>query len=153
MQAENTYKVFEWMWSSGQLSVEDIDELPSLGIKHVINLAVPTSNNALMGEAELISNLGINYIHIPIIWDQPDIEKLQTFIHILTAIHGQKTWVHCAKNMRVSAFIYLYRLLYLKEPDATATFPMSEIWEPNEIWSTFIEDAKAAFHNGSLTST
>src|SRR3954466_9981672 len=103
MKAENTYQVFDWLWSSGQLSVEDISELPALGIKHVINLAVPTSNNALAGEAELISNLGINYFQIPVIWDSPDMEKLKVFIQLLSSLNGQKIWVHCAKNMRVSA--------------------------------------------------
>ena len=150
MKAENIYQVFDWLWSSGQLSVEDISELPKLGIKHVINLAVPTSNNALAGEAELISNLGINYFQIPVIWDSPDVAKLKTFIQLLSSLNGQKTWVHCAKNMRVSAFIYLYRLFYVGESDAAASFPMNEIWEPNEVWSEFIRTAKNAFDDGTL---
>ena len=49
-----------------------------------------------------------------------------------------------AKNMRVSTFIYLYRRLVLGENDATARFPMSEVWEPNEVWGRFI---RAAFES------
>ena len=150
MKAENTHQVFDWLWSSGQLSVEDISELPELGIKHVINLAVPTSTNALAGEAELISNVGINYFQIPVIWDSPGVEKLKMFIQLLSSLNGQKTWVHCAKNMRVSAFIYLYRSLYLGEDDATASFPMVNIWEPNDVWAEFIRTAKNAFDDGTL---
>ena len=31
MDAENTHQVFEWLWSSGQLSERDIAALPALG--------------------------------------------------------------------------------------------------------------------------
>ena len=43
MDAENTHPVFDWLWSSGQLSERDINQLPALGIEAVINLALPTS--------------------------------------------------------------------------------------------------------------
>jgi hypothetical protein len=47
MDAENTYQVFDWLWTSGQLSARDIEQLPALGIEAVVNLALPTSTNAL----------------------------------------------------------------------------------------------------------
>lgn len=150
MQAENTYAVFDWLWSSGQLSEHDIQQLPALGIQHVINLAPPTASNALRGEAELISGLGINYLQLPVTWDHPEQEKLQTFIHLLASLQGQKTWVHCAKNMRVSAFIYLFRKLYLAEAEEIAAQPMQSIWQPNEVWAQFIVDAKTAARDGAL---
>jgi hypothetical protein len=28
MDAENTYQVFDWLWTSGQLSARDIEQLP-----------------------------------------------------------------------------------------------------------------------------
>jgi len=149
MQAENTYQIFDWLWSSGQLSEQDIQQLPTLGIQHIINLAPPTSSNALQGEAEFISSLGINYFQIPVTWDNPELEKLKTFIRLLSILQGQKTWVHCAKNMRASAFIYLFRKLYLSETEAVAAIPMQDIWQPNEIWTTFIERAKIDAGNES----
>src|SRR5690242_12307824 len=69
MDAENTHQVFDWLWSSGQLSERDILALPALGIEAVINLALPTSSNALPGEAELITRQGIAYVQIPVIWE------------------------------------------------------------------------------------
>ncbi|MGC8596075.1 MAG: hypothetical protein ACP5MI_10800, partial [Candidatus Kryptoniota bacterium] len=62
MDPENTHQVFDWLWTSGQLSGKDIAYLPALGIEAVINLALPTSSNALPGEAELITRQGIAYI-------------------------------------------------------------------------------------------
>ncbi len=132
MDAENTHQVFDWLWTSGQLSEHDIAGLPALGIETVINLALPTSSNALPGEAELITVTGINYIHIPVVWEAPQLEDLSTFFAILDALNGKKVWVHCAKNMRVSSFIYLYRKLRMDQPEEQAIFPMNAVWIPNE---------------------
>jgi protein tyrosine phosphatase (PTP) superfamily phosphohydrolase (DUF442 family) len=147
MDAENTHQVFEWLWSSGQLSERDIAELPALGIEAVINLALPTSSNALAGEAELITRQGISYLQIPVLWEKPEQHQLQQFFGALSAFRDRKVWVHCAKNMRVSAFIYLYRRLRLGEAEETASHPMREVWAPNETWQAFIDDALKA-HSG-----
>ncbi len=139
MDAENTYQVFDWLWSSGQLSERDIASLPSLGFEVVVNLALPTSSNALPGEAELITRQGMAYVQIPVAWESPEPEQFQQFVGVLNAFRGRKVWVHCAKNMRVSAFIYLYRKLVLGEEEKEASFPMQVVWTPNEIWRGFIE--------------
>jgi len=139
MDAENTHQVFESLWTSGQLSERDIRSLPSLGIDVVINLALPTSSNAVPGEAELVTGQGIAYAHIPVVWDKPRPEQFAQFVGVLKAYAGRKSWVHCARNMRVSAFIYLYRRLVPAEGEAQASFPMREVWSPNETWQRFID--------------
>ena len=141
--AENSYQVFDWLWTSGQLSERDIAALPSIGIEVVINLALPSASNALTGEAELVTRLGISYIHIPVEWERPKAEQFWQFVGILNAFAGRKVWVHCARNMRVSVFIYLYRKLVLGDAEKTASFPMSEIWHPNDTWQTFINSVTA----------
>ena len=139
--AENVHQIFDWLWTSGQLSEDDITCLPSLGIEAVINLAPPTSASALPGEAELITLGGITYIQIPVAWDRPELRQLSQFFEVLKALEGHKIWVHCAKNMRVSAFIYLYRRLRLGDTEDDAAFPMREVWVPNETWQAFIRSA------------
>lgn len=143
MDAENTHQVFDWLWTSGQLSPNDIASLPKLGIDVVVNLALPISSNALAGEAELITRQGIAYVQIPVEWEQPKPEQFRQFVGALGAFSGRKVWVHCAKNMRVSAFIYLYRKLILDEDEAHAAFPMREVWTPNATWQAFIDSVEA----------
>jgi protein tyrosine phosphatase (PTP) superfamily phosphohydrolase (DUF442 family) len=138
MDAENTFQVFDWLWTSGQLSQKDIGKLPALGIDAVINLAPPTSSNALAGEAELVTRQGLAYVQIPVDWETPDSAQFGQFVHVMKAFEGRKVWVHCAKNMRVSAFVYLYRRTVLGEAEDAASFPMREIWQPNETWQTLI---------------
>ena len=140
MDAENTYQVFDWLWSSGQLSESDIQKLPALGIGVVVNLAPPTSSNALKGEAELVAGQGLGYIQLPVDWEKPDPAQFAQFEGVMSAFPGRKVWVHCAKNMRVSAFIYLYRKLVLGEGEEEALYPMREIWSPNDAWRGFIAE-------------
>jgi protein tyrosine phosphatase (PTP) superfamily phosphohydrolase (DUF442 family) len=143
MDAENTHQVFDWLWSSGQLSEQDIASLAGLGIDVVVNLALPTSSNALAGEAELVTRQGIAYIHIPVEWEQPKPEQFRQFVGVLNTFRDRNVWVHCAKNMRVSAFIYLYRTLVLGEDENQASFPMRNIWTPNPVWQRFIETVQS----------
>jgi protein tyrosine phosphatase (PTP) superfamily phosphohydrolase (DUF442 family) len=145
MDAKNTYQVFDWLWTSGQLSEKDIRSLPVQGFDTVINLAMPDSPSALKGEAELITGLHLNFIHIPVEWELPELNQFITFALIIQALKGHKVWLHCAMNMRASAFVYLYRKYILEEEEELAQHPMTEIWTPNEVWKDFIADVSAYY--------
>ena len=142
--AENTFAAFEGLWCSGQLSVADIARLPALGVATVINLALPTSSNALSGEAELVTALGMNYVHIPVLWDAPKPVQFEQFAGVMAALGQQPVWLHCAKNMRASVFVYLYRRLIRGETEEQASWPMSQIWTPNPVWQQWISAVRAA---------
>jgi protein tyrosine phosphatase (PTP) superfamily phosphohydrolase (DUF442 family) len=144
MDALNTYQVFDWLWTSGQLSEKDIAELPGLGIQTVINLATPDSPNALAGEADRVARLRINYFQIPVEWPLPEVDQFNQFVDLLQICRGQKIWLHCIKNMRVSVFIYLYRSLVLHESEADSIWLLKKIWTPDPTWQEFIDDVKAS---------
>ncbi|MBT9568112.1 MAG: protein tyrosine phosphatase family protein [Thiobacillus sp.] len=139
MDAENTHRVFDWLWSSGQLSETDIARLPGLGFDAVINLALPSSSNALAGEADYVTREGLDYVQIPVEWEHPELDQLIRFFGVLKAYEGRKTWVHCARNMRVSAFVFLYRRLCLAESPVDAMHPLKAVWRPNPVWQQFID--------------
>ena len=63
---------------------------------------------------------------------------------------GQKIFVHCVLNMRVSVFVYLYRLLILKEDPDTAYQDLRKIWEPDQVWSDFIRKALSHINQAEL---
>jgi protein tyrosine phosphatase (PTP) superfamily phosphohydrolase (DUF442 family) len=144
MDAPNVHQVFDWLWSSGQPSRNDILELPELGVEVVVNLAPPTASNALPGEAELVTGLGMDYVQIPVDWARPEAEQYRRFVRVLQAYSGCRIWLHCAKNMRVSAFVYLYRKLVRGETEQDASFPMRAVWQPDVVWRSFIADVLAS---------
>lgn len=144
MDAGNIVQISEELWTSGQLSAEDIECLPAQGFQAVVNLALPTSSNALPGEAERVTALGMSYVQIPVLWEQPTWAQLKQFCAILQALTGCKVWVHCAMNMRASAFVYLYRRLCLGEAECDALPALQQVWAPNPIWHEFIDSALRA---------
>ena len=139
--ASNTRPVSDRLWTSGQLSRADILRLPGIGIEAVVNLALPTASNALPGEAEAVTGQGMAFVQIPVPWEQPEPRHLQQFFGVMDAFAGRRVWVHCAKNFRVSAFIYLYRRLRLGEAHEQALEPMRTVWQPNPIWQAFIDQS------------
>ena len=104
----------------------------------MVNLALPTSTNALPDEKQVVENLGMQYVHIPVVWENPTLEDLEQFFSVMKANADQKIFVHCAANMRVSAFMYLYRRIHDRMSDEEAKKYLSQIWQPNEIWQKFI---------------
>jgi hypothetical protein len=73
----------------------------------------------------------------------PDAADLARFFAAMDATQDKKRFVHCIANMRVSAFVMLYRVLRQGVPLDEAWATMARIWEPNPIWHTFIREALA----------
>jgi protein tyrosine phosphatase (PTP) superfamily phosphohydrolase (DUF442 family) len=111
----------------------------------VINLALAESTNALPNEAEIAANLGLEYIHIPVIWEAPTLENFEEFTRVMNTRKDRKIFVHCAANMRVSAFMYLYRQLEDGIDAETARVDLAKIWVPNQIWQNFIDRSISRF--------
>lgn len=103
----------------------------------VINLAMH-NNGALKEEDKIVTQLGMRYIHIPVVWKEPKLEDLDLFIALLKTLQKQKkkVFIHCIKNHRVSVFMYLYHKKIKKSKDFKPSYP--EDFKPNKIWKTFI---------------
>jgi protein tyrosine phosphatase (PTP) superfamily phosphohydrolase (DUF442 family) len=104
----------------------------------VINLALSTSPGAIADEGERIESLGMGYVHLPVIWEKPEHQVFITFSSLLNTHQGIKVFAHCVLNMRVSAFVYLHRILRMGHSEVEARQTMLEIWEPEGVWKEFI---------------
>ena len=135
--------ISESLGSAGQPDKDQFLWLKDSGYQVVINLALKDSPQALPDEEKIVTDLGMTYIHIPVIWENPTRKDLQQFIETMMRFQGQKIFVHCVLNMRVSVFICLYRIIILKEPQETAIQDMLKIWQPDETWQKFINDNKS----------
>lgn len=143
----NFRRLDEWVATGGQPTAEQFRELAALGTRAVINLALPTSTYALPDEPELVNSLGMAYVPIPVVFEAPRAEDFDRFCVELANRRGQKVFVHCALNYRVSAFVGLYRVRHGGDP-AGAWAEMRTIWEPDQVWSRFLETQFRRF-NGS----
>lgn len=131
--------------TAGQPTGEQFAAIQAAGYQVVVNLALPTSTNALPDEAERVTALGMTYVHIPVIWEAPTLQDLDEFFAVMERYGAERVFVHCALNMRVSAFMFLYRVIRLGVLPEEARQVMLQIWEPDDVWSRFISQALAQY--------
>lgn len=139
-QIKNYLEVKPGIYTGGQPTAEQINLLGDQGFNILINLATSTSPDALQNEQEIAQNAGMAYVHIPVEWQNPTKKDLIKFFLMFEQHKGFKTFVHCVLNMRVSVFIYLYRVIIENEDPDICLWSIREIWEPNEVWQKFIDE-------------
>lgn len=135
----NYRAVDESLGTSGQPSVAQLGAIAEAGFTTVINLALHDDPRySLPDEPGSVQSLGMAYVHIPVQFSAPTQANLVEFFSAMEAHQGEKVWVHCAANMRVSAFLGLYRVLRQGWQPERAFALMNDLWQPNEVWSTYI---------------
>ncbi len=138
-QIKNFIEISENIGTAGQPTEAQFSTIKEAGYEVVINLAMPTSTNAIANERQLVNSQEMIYVHIPVKWEAPTGKNLDDFFGIMKANESKKVFVHCALNMRVSAFIYLFRVIWQGVTPADAKEQLHQIWEPDGVWRDFIE--------------
>lgn len=143
-QARNFHAISETLFTSGQIYPSQIPALQEEGIDFIVNLSVadPKRNAE---EPFAVMSAGINYINIPVLWQQPTREELELFFDVMDVRGERVTLVHCFANYRASAFTYLYRVLRAGVPEAEAREDLLAVWddelfEKNPAWRIFIDE-------------
>lgn len=136
----NYHQLTPLIATSGQPTIAQFQQIAEAGYQVVLNLALTTSSNAIANEDSVVLAQGMQYVHLPVSWEQPSVQDFLLFAQLLAALPEQKLWIHCAKNMRVSCFIYLYQKHLLKQPELQARYPMSALWQPEGAWAQLIAD-------------
>jgi protein tyrosine phosphatase (PTP) superfamily phosphohydrolase (DUF442 family) len=126
--------------TAGQPTREQFQSISEAGFEAIINLALPTSDNAIPDEENIVTSLGMAYYPIPVDFQAPQDQDLEMFCQLMQAYADRKLFVHCAANMRVSAFVFLYRVVCQGVGVAEAEVDLHAIWQPDEVWSRFIEE-------------
>ena len=124
--------------TSGQPTKAQFENIKAAGYETIINLLPHDHENSLPGQQALMDALGVTYIYIPVHFKNPRETDLETFCDAMEAAKGKKVWVHCAANMRVSAFIYRYRVEKLGYEESAARRDMEKLWTPFGTWKTFV---------------
>lgn len=126
------------LFTSGQPTMNQFASIYDTGAKVVINLAPSSAENALTDEAIIVESFGMKYIHLPVDFKAPSEGDYASFVELMSQYRDEIVWIHCAANMRVSAFLYRYRRHQLGLSDEIAVLDLERIWEPFGIWKKFI---------------
>lgn len=142
----NFVSINEQISTGGQPTQEQFEAAREEGYTAVINLApVDAENNALEDEEGLLASLGLDYVHIPMVWDDPKPEQFNAFCSAMEKVGNQKVLVHCAANYRVSAVISSYAIKHLGWSVKQADSLVNKIWTSvpeypmNDTWQNYID--------------
>jgi len=124
--------------SSGQPDPDQLESLHDAGFERVVFLAFSDHDTSIPKEDRIVKSLGMDYVHIPVIWDAPSRSDFYAFAGAMQRESDKKTVVHCQVNFRASAFSFLYRVLYEGVPMDQAKEDMNSVWVPNDTWRSLI---------------
>jgi uncharacterized protein (TIGR01244 family) len=144
-QIYNFIPISDRVATAGQPSEAQFADIRAAGYEVVVNLAPPSSTNAIAHEQDLVEAQGMQYVYIPVAWEEPTLDDVDRFFNTLEKNLDKPVFVHCALNMRVSAFVYLYRRIRQHEDHEEAIADLNKIWTPNATWQTFINTVIAHY--------
>ena len=138
----NYLKLSETLSSSGMPTAEQLREVADAGVNFVVNLATSKSEGWNPEEGSTFKQLGVDYLSIPVDWENPTRKNLDDFMEAMDAHKNDKVLVHCQANYRATGFIALYRMLRLRWKQEDAFVDVRKIWNPQDypIWNAFIEE-------------
>jgi protein tyrosine phosphatase (PTP) superfamily phosphohydrolase (DUF442 family) len=123
--------------TAGQPDTEQLTTVADRGFDLVINLAPPTSREAIANEGQLVTETGASYLNIPVDWQNPAYADFELFSGVLNQSGDRRVLVHCMLNYRASLFTFLYRVVHEQVPAVVAFEAVAQVWEPQDQWVAF----------------
>jgi protein tyrosine phosphatase (PTP) superfamily phosphohydrolase (DUF442 family) len=136
----NFRNISDLLACAGQPREGQLATIAGEGYKVVVNLGLADGRYALKDEASSVTALGMQYHHVPVIFDEPKMDELASFIELVSTHANEKTFVHCAANYRASVFTGLYLFASNQMDEDQVQDFVDEIWRPDAVWQDFLED-------------
>lgn len=138
----NYLRLTDTLLTSGMPTAEQVAEVARAGVKLVINLAPFDPEQDLHDEPALVTSSGMEYLNIPVDWENPRRSDLDQFMQAMDANRDRMVFVHCRANYRATGFVALYRILRLGWKPEQALRDVRRVWNPEEypIWNRFISE-------------
>ncbi len=133
--------VHDRLMTSGLPEEGEFAGMAALGFEAVVNLGRPEDSATLPEEDLLVTAAGMRYFHLPVPFARPTFDDYEMLRDLLNALYPRKTWLHCAKNHRVSALIFLYNVIDRSVPISEARARLHLVWQPDEVWQAFLDEA------------
>lgn len=137
----NFYQSTARIGTAGQPKADQFAHIQAAGYSVVLNLAMADASNAVAAEEKIVTSLGMAYIHIPVPFDQPNVQHVRAFFGVMDGFANDKVFVHCALNLRVSAFMQRYLVLRHGFSIEEASSPFLKQWAPkiDAKWQAIID--------------
>lgn len=132
--------------SSGLPNEQQFSLLKQAGVDVVINLMPDSSKDAHPDEGKLVTQAGMDYVYIPVDWQNPKVEDVEAFFAAMDQHKGKDVLVHCLANYRASAFAYLYQLKQGQKPEIEKTMaPWNDELVTYPKWQALLTEVSAKY--------
>jgi protein tyrosine phosphatase (PTP) superfamily phosphohydrolase (DUF442 family) len=139
LAAINNFRQYSPVFASaGQPTREQFQVLKDNGFERVVYIAFSNVGAAISDEDAVVKGLGMEYLHVPVDFNQPLAADFYAFADSMQRAQGKKTLLHCQVNARATAFSFLYRVIYDELSVEQAKADMNTVWQPNAVWRDFI---------------
>ena len=138
LDAPNVVPISATLVTSGQPTAAALASLAAQGFGAVVYLAPPTVADAVPGEAEIVRRQGLEFVNIPIPFNNPSDADFAAFADAMNRFRDRKVLVHCQINLRGSSMTFLYRVIVLRENAERAYESVAAVWSPDGPWKRFI---------------
>lgn len=129
--------------SSGQPTREQFQTIADQGFERIVYISFTDNPNALADADLVVKALGMEYMQVPVAFDNPLPDEFYAFADSMQRNTDKKTLLHCQVNARATAFSFLYRVIFEDVPVAEAKADMNTVWQPNAVWRDFIFEVMA----------
>ena len=92
--------------SSGQPSAEQFAAIAEQGFERIVYIAFTNNQNALPDADQVVKGLGMEYMHVPVAFDNPLPDDFYAFADSMQRNTDKKTLLHCQVNARATAFSF-----------------------------------------------
>ncbi len=106
----NYRRISEQVSTAGQPTVEELEKVKAAGFKTVINFRQPAEYDAAAEGAKL-KELGLRYIHIPVVYREPKDEQADEFLKVMADPQIYPVFIHCTVSLRVGMMWAIRRVL------------------------------------------
>lgn len=109
----NFAKVSPILFRGGQPSAKALQQLKDSGVKTIINLRA--EGDSTKKEEALAKKIGLNYVHIPLLFTAPPIPTVVKFLQVVNNPENQPCFVHCRQGAdRTGMMVGIYNILMQK---------------------------------------
>ncbi len=99
--------------SSGQPTRDQFQTIADSGFERIVYIAFTNNQNALSDADQLVKSLGMEYMHVPVSFDNPLPDDFYAFADSMQRNTDKKTLLHCQVNARATAFSF-YIVSFMK---------------------------------------
>jgi protein tyrosine phosphatase (PTP) superfamily phosphohydrolase (DUF442 family) len=135
----NFKQVSDNLATSGQPNADELAAIVRAGYNHIVYLGLENSESSLPDEIKIIESLGAKYHHIPVSFENPELERYLEFEKLLSQLESEKIFIHCVANKRVSVFAALLKIVQNQFAIEQAITFIESIWHPNATWKIFFD--------------